>query len=928
MDSDRIDEFEGITREIRQSLASSKILLAYYSACYPTRPACRWELTTAFLAAQREGDPCRRVLAVNPERDASHLCPVEVQDAKFFARPAEPSTWKRLAELVRGKAHAVTGPFFAVGEPYNIDRIPAQVQRPRRFVGRFPELWKVHSALHAGDFPATQLPVTPTCAVAAVTGLPGIGKTALAGQYAFLFRDAFPGGIYWIGSLASHDPVERADEIIARSANEVRAIAAGLGLRVAGAEHDRLYAMLGDHFTAAAQPVLWIIDDVPRGFARESLDRLLVPSPQVRTLITSRDGGYGWDAPKVELDGLSVAEGRLLFASDREPHDEADRGAVDRLVTRCGGHPMVIRLAGSALRHREGIVSVAAYLDRLNTAPEAFAGLTELVSNDLERLGEVARRVLELAAVLAPAPIPHDLIVEIGGPARSGSDARQAVGDAVQDLAEYSLAQQVGNGWRVHPLVADAVRLHPASRTDLGQLADTAATEIVQRLQDRTDARDPVGYGHLQQHARALTGRRDIAESVRLRLLRLLATGYEKQGDLAATAAVLDDIVSTGHHHLDDLLAAARVTIATGGYPAAVTHARQALAMCTARGDERNEYRARLLAAQALDCLGQYAAADAVWDGSAAQPGEQPPGWLPPNEQLLALTVQAVGLRLRGQPRPAAELLNRAIVNPAYSTDDVAVLDALLAARTELARLQFLTGQSRRARQTAGDVVAAYRARDMDSHPRCLEALGIQADATLTPDLTEFWPDTSRWVESERELARIHAEYVDALGPTNPVTLTAEVRHAFALIHLGRARDALPALSNVEQKVARWLGAEHPLRYRALFGLGQAQIQLRAYERSRDILEALLPKQMAMLGAHHPETLETQLELGVALYLTDAAERGRELAGDAGRHLGNAIGRKNDLVTKARAAEALFLLPPSVARLALRLGRLFDKGRK
>jgi hypothetical protein len=69
-DEEEIEDFEAITRSVRDGVARSRVLLAYYSQRYPTRRACQWELTAAFLAAQRLGDPRERVLVVNPERSA------------------------------------------------------------------------------------------------------------------------------------------------------------------------------------------------------------------------------------------------------------------------------------------------------------------------------------------------------------------------------------------------------------------------------------------------------------------------------------------------------------------------------------------------------------------------------------------------------------------------------------------------------------------------------------------------------------------------------------------------------------------------------------------------------------------------------------------------------------------------------------------
>src|SRR5271165_307394 len=86
-DAAEINDFASITRAVTEGLAKSKALVAYYSKTYPLRRACQWELTTAFLAAQTEGDPRRRVLVINPEQGADHIHPIELRDAKFLKAP-------------------------------------------------------------------------------------------------------------------------------------------------------------------------------------------------------------------------------------------------------------------------------------------------------------------------------------------------------------------------------------------------------------------------------------------------------------------------------------------------------------------------------------------------------------------------------------------------------------------------------------------------------------------------------------------------------------------------------------------------------------------------------------------------------------------------------------------------------------------------
>jgi hypothetical protein len=83
MDESDIPDYASITRSIVDGLARSRVLLAYYSPNYAQSRACQWELTAAFLAAQHEGDPRRRVLVINPEEKWEHIQPVELRDAEI-----------------------------------------------------------------------------------------------------------------------------------------------------------------------------------------------------------------------------------------------------------------------------------------------------------------------------------------------------------------------------------------------------------------------------------------------------------------------------------------------------------------------------------------------------------------------------------------------------------------------------------------------------------------------------------------------------------------------------------------------------------------------------------------------------------------------------------------------------------------------------
>ena len=147
-DAAEIDDFASITRAVTQGLAKSKALLAYYSKTYPLRRACQWELTAAFLAAQTEGDPRRRVLVINPENGADHIHPIELRDAKFCGAPNTDGEMQQLVQAISKHVAAVDGPLPDIRP---LDPPPWHGIKPVRyeqFVGRFQEMWKIHSALH------------------------------------------------------------------------------------------------------------------------------------------------------------------------------------------------------------------------------------------------------------------------------------------------------------------------------------------------------------------------------------------------------------------------------------------------------------------------------------------------------------------------------------------------------------------------------------------------------------------------------------------------------------------------------------------------------------------------------------------------------------------------------------------------------------
>ncbi|HEY6277853.1 MAG TPA: NB-ARC domain-containing protein, partial [Streptosporangiaceae bacterium] len=211
---------------------------------------------------------------------------------------------------------------------------------PRDFEGRRTELQQIHDACAVAprDKPALVL----------ITGPAGIGKTALAAQFAHLSRDLFPDGQVFARLGHSEGEDSPADVVLGRF---VRALQL-LREEVPGG-HDALERRFAE--LTAGKRVLFIIDDA----CHAGCLRKLVPSgPYCAVVVTSRAEGFAEQLPEavqVALKPLSTKEAVRLLESAVGSSDVRDRVrsagvAADRIAG--SGHPLAVRLAAAALASR------------------------------------------------------------------------------------------------------------------------------------------------------------------------------------------------------------------------------------------------------------------------------------------------------------------------------------------------------------------------------------------------------------------------------------------------------------------------------------------------------------------------------------------------------------------------------------------------
>ncbi|HEY4019681.1 MAG TPA: BTAD domain-containing putative transcriptional regulator [Pseudonocardiaceae bacterium] len=235
-------------------------------------------------------------------------------------------------------------------------KMPQPVQLPTDIVGlvgRATVANHVSELLTAG----AQRNATP---IVVLSGLPGIGKTALATHIAHRLRPRFPDGQLYVNlrGYAQAQPVTPAD-VLARF---LRAL--GLAPDLVPLDVDEqsvLYrSMLAD------KKVLVVLDDAN---AAEQVRPLLPAEPGCAVLVTSRDSLSGLTAiegaTRFTLDALSTTDSISLLGSViGDIRVVAEPAAADELARLCGHLPLALRIAAANLSTRNE-VSLSEYVAEL-----------------------------------------------------------------------------------------------------------------------------------------------------------------------------------------------------------------------------------------------------------------------------------------------------------------------------------------------------------------------------------------------------------------------------------------------------------------------------------------------------------------------------------------------------------------------------------
>ncbi|WP_432994625.1 BTAD domain-containing putative transcriptional regulator [Dactylosporangium sp. CA-233914] len=399
--------------------------LTELSTRYPHRQRLVGQLMLALHQAGRTADALRlyagyRVrlaeelgLEPSPGLQRLHVSILRADPATAPATPARPAP-----------------PAPAVAAPARPRQLPADVPR---FLGRESYLTRLGNALAPGRVPASAPPPV------LVTGMAGVGKTALVTHWAHTCAAVYPDGQLYV-DLRGHgkDGPLSQEEALA-------ALLSGLGIPAEQVPPRAQDAAALYRSLLAGRRMLVLLDDAP---GPDLVRELLPGSATCGIVVTSRDRLVGLvarnGATRIELEPMEPPEAvelamRTLGAT---PQDAA---AVHTLVRLCGRLPLAIRIAATLVADRGNDVAAqvdamagAGLMDMLQVLGDEDAGVPAAFGRSYAALPPDAARMFRLLGSAGQASLPADTAARLAG------TTLDAARRALHHLVNANLAREHG----------------------------------------------------------------------------------------------------------------------------------------------------------------------------------------------------------------------------------------------------------------------------------------------------------------------------------------------------------------------------------------------------------------------------------------------------------------------------------------------------
>lgn len=283
---------------------------------------------------------------------------------------------------------------------------------------------------------------------AAFRGLGGLGKTQLAVEYAYRYRDEYPNGVIWIN--ADQD----IDAQLIDIAEKARWIAPE-----SDHKHKR---QIAQQRVRSYSDCLIIFDNLDD---RRTIDAYL-PEPEAspHILVTSRIDHADFVPVPLGLLDEKLSSELLLKESRRSPDTEDEEKATQDIARSLGGLPLALELAGAYLSHLPAVTfrqySELLITDLKTAMPKALSSFTQheadlyltlKLSEDLLQEERTLRDILDLLTWSGSAPMSSDLISTLLNMPNDGTFiSALALGNELRllqrskEVESYSLHRLVG----------------------------------------------------------------------------------------------------------------------------------------------------------------------------------------------------------------------------------------------------------------------------------------------------------------------------------------------------------------------------------------------------------------------------------------------------------------------------------------------------
>ena len=326
--------------------------------------------------------------------------------------------------------------------------VPRELPGPvAQFVGRAAELAELTGMLELASAEGMR-----TLVVSAISGMAGVGKTALALQWAHQVADRFPDGQLHV-NLRGYDPGQPKS-----TADALAGFLRSLGVADRDVPAETAERATRYRSLLAGRRILIVIDNAADA---EQVRPLLPGSPSCVTVVTSRDALAGLvardGARRLDLGVLPPAEAVGLLRALIGERVDAEPEAAATLAGYCARLPLALRVAAERAVASPGLSLAAATseladqqdrLDLLRAGGDRMSAVPAVFSWSVRHLDDEAARAFRLLGLHPGAEFNA-----YAAAALADTTLRQARG-LLDRLARASLIQPAGAGrYGMHDLL-------------------------------------------------------------------------------------------------------------------------------------------------------------------------------------------------------------------------------------------------------------------------------------------------------------------------------------------------------------------------------------------------------------------------------------------------------------------------------------------